>query len=383
MARTPITHVETSPQGLVALVYGTNMHVADSAGKVVASTSDGVDGVAKISGSGKGEIITVAFSHDGALLAVCTGDKTVTIFSTDDWAPVRSLAAAKRPTAITFDLEGANLIIADKFGEVHRTPTAASAGSNKPDLLLGHVSIVCDVKVAYEQPYVLTCDRDEKLRVSKYPNAYNIQAFGLGHTEFVTSIATARFAPDNAVTGAGDGTVRLWELSSGRLLQTVNLKDVLAKYYADGRAKCGVNSFEDHNAAEQRYGVLRVRAVEEPRMFVVAVERIPAVVVVEFGDGPALVNVRAVDIARPPTDVAVLGSRVIAAYAPAASEADAGSSDALAVALAPKAGELTVDEPLTAALNAVPTQLAESVPSVPSIYIWGNKMSVDRPRDDE
>ncbi|KAJ1833533.1 hypothetical protein LPJ70_006422, partial [Coemansia sp. RSA 2708] len=208
-------------------------------------------------------------------------------------------------------------------------------------------------------------------------------AFGLGHTEFVTSIATARFAPDNAVTGAGDGTVRLWELSSGRLLQTVDLNDVLAKYYADGRAKCGVNSFEDHNAAEQRYGVLRVRAVEEPRMFVVAVERIPAVVVVEFGDGPALANVRAVDISRPPTDIAVLGNHVIAAYAPAAGEADAGSSDALAVALAPKAGELTVDEPLTAALNAVPTQLAESVPPVPSIYIWGNKMSVDRPRDDE
>jgi len=33
--------------------------------------------------------------------------------------------------------------------------------------------------------YIVTADRDEKIRISHFPNAYNIQAFCLLHTEYV------------------------------------------------------------------------------------------------------------------------------------------------------------------------------------------------------
>ena len=32
---------------------------------------------------------------------------------------------------------------------------------------------------------VVTCDRDEKIRISRFPDAFNIHAYCLGHTEWV------------------------------------------------------------------------------------------------------------------------------------------------------------------------------------------------------
>ncbi|KAJ2828907.1 WD repeat-containing protein 4 [Coemansia erecta] len=401
MARTPITLVEASSQGHIALV----------AGKIVASTKDVDANAAQISGAGSEQIIAAAFSQDGRLFATGNNGKTVAIYRTDTWATIRTLAVAKRATAITFDPTGAHLLIADKFGEVYRArttpdatekptagkddadkpaagkdaadkPTAGKDAADKPELLLGHVSIVCDVKMSLgPAPLVLTCDRDEKLRVSRYPNAYNIQSFGLGHTSFVTTIAAAQFAPGVALTGSGDGTVRLWDLASGRLVQTVNLEHLLRPYYEDGRVHTGANDFADRNAASRRYGVLRLRAVETQRAFVAVVERFPVVVVLPFADGPALGEPRVFDIPCQPTDVAVLNSHVVAAFAPPAAGVEGGG---LAVALEFRGCDgLATDEALTTALNALPTLQVESVAPIPSIYVWGNKMYLDPPKEDD
>ena len=46
----------------------------------------------------------------------------------------------------------------------------------------GQVMVSCEVMVSCDS-HVITCDRDEKIRVSRYPNCYNIETYCLGHTE--------------------------------------------------------------------------------------------------------------------------------------------------------------------------------------------------------
>lgn len=52
--------------------------------------------------------------------------------------------------------------------------------------LLGHISLITDMQLTHmgKQQFLLTADRDEKIRVSRFPEAYEIQSFCHGHTEY-------------------------------------------------------------------------------------------------------------------------------------------------------------------------------------------------------
>lgn len=43
--------------------------------------------------------------------------------------------------------------------------------------------MVTDMVLSEDDKFVVTSDRDEHIRVSRYPNGYNIECFCLGHTE--------------------------------------------------------------------------------------------------------------------------------------------------------------------------------------------------------
>ncbi|KAJ1995743.1 hypothetical protein GGI25_000720 [Coemansia spiralis] len=410
MPYTSVTVVEAnSCRGAIALVFDSDFHVTDSKGKLLASTAaDLQDNAAaiKIANIGKGGAIKAAvFSRDGSLFAICTLDKNLLIYETTNWSCLLSTSTEKRTNAICFDPTGEYLVTGDKFGDSYKFKVGLAESNNsdtgreKPGLVLGHVSILCDVAFSYclasetQQQYILTCDRDEKIRISKYPNAYNIQAFCLGHTEFVTTVAPASFAPANAVTGSGDGTIRLWEISTGKLLQTVELKEFLAKYYADGRAVCGENTYEDRTAASERYGVLRVRVCEKQRAFVAVVERIPAAIILPFeskqdGEHGVLGNPQLVDLVRAPTDVAVLDDSIIVSLAPVSSapQADQGTSNDAPLIAALRLGadsKFVHDKELTNALNGCKTKEVALVPAIGSVFVWGNKMYLERPKGED
>lgn len=93
-------------------------------------------------------------------------------------------------------------------------------------LQLGHVSMLTAVLLAESEGrrYILTSDRDEHIRISRYlPQAHIIESFCLGHKDFVSSMAIPSARGDIVVSGGGDTEVFVWAWKTGRLLSKTGI----------------------------------------------------------------------------------------------------------------------------------------------------------------
>lgn len=80
--------------------------------------------------------------------------------------------------------------------------------------------------------FVITCDRDEKIRVSRYPATHVIESYCLGHSEYVSGIEVVE--DTTLVSVSGDKTIRLWNYKTG---------DELSQHQLDAPAyKCAINA---------------------------------------------------------------------------------------------------------------------------------------------
>lgn len=127
----------------------------------------------------------------------------------------------RRCTALTFTASEDKVLVADKSGDVYSFSVLEPHGCGR--LELGHLSMLLDVAVSPDDRYILTADRDEKIRVSWAAAPHSIESFCLGHTEFVSRILVV---PDHAellLSSSGDRTLRLWEFPHGRELHCCHL----------------------------------------------------------------------------------------------------------------------------------------------------------------
>lgn len=69
--------------------------------------------------------------------------------------------------------------------------------------------------------FLVTSDRDEKIRVSPLKRPHQIEAFCLGHKEFVSKLALSPSRPTLLASGDGAGVVCLWDWQQGRRLDRV------------------------------------------------------------------------------------------------------------------------------------------------------------------
>ncbi|PWW77730.1 hypothetical protein C7212DRAFT_90045, partial [Tuber magnatum] len=93
-------------------------------------------------------------------------------------------------------------------------------------LLLGHVSMLTDLlsvttttaQEGQKRKYIITADRDEHIRVSRYPQSWVIEGFCLGHTAFVSKLLVPRWAPQEVLSGGGDAWLGRWRWADGKCL---------------------------------------------------------------------------------------------------------------------------------------------------------------------
>ncbi|KAL7535572.1 hypothetical protein ACHAXR_011904 [Thalassiosira sp. AJA248-18] len=225
-------------------------------------------------------------------LAVSREDKTLSLYSvpsssaqqqpmTTKLYPTVTYSLPKRARCLAFcsvassDASGklCHVIVAgDLSGDAIAFPIPDAANADKPEavsttttrrLLLGHTaSILTGLNVVptttqqQQQQLILTADRDEKIRVSHFPETHIVLGYLLGHSSFIStmdasSASSASSSRALCITGSGDGTVRLWDY---QLCKEVGMVPVMIKKCEDEDEKVAADGTEEEMLEEEEDG---------------------------------------------------------------------------------------------------------------------------------
>ncbi|KAM9300394.1 tRNA (guanine-N(7)-)-methyltransferase non-catalytic subunit WDR4 [Morus bassanus] len=191
---------------------------------------------------GSDDILAFAFSPSGDYFALTDNSKHLILFHTKpSWECVSIRSVSRRGTSLVITAAEDKILVADKSGDVYSYSITEPQADGK--LELGHLSLLLDVALSPDDRYILTADRDEKIRVSLAKAPYSIVSYCLGHKEFVSKILVIPNYPDLLVSASGDSTLRLWEYKTGEEVHCCHLSSI-----------CGPET----NKTDQKYTVSRI-----------------------------------------------------------------------------------------------------------------------------
>jgi len=171
------------------------------------------------------------FSMSYKFFGLLYADKKLVIWKVEgrNFTKFKVISLKRCSSSFTFDHDETKVIVADRCGNVYiydilnEDKSSADENESKENTnlpVIGHISMLLDV--ACTRDYVITCDRDEKIRVSLLNHPYVIESFCLGHTEFVCKIFPVCNGK-NLVSTSGDGSLKMWELATGKELDSFDL----------------------------------------------------------------------------------------------------------------------------------------------------------------
>lgn len=171
-------------------------------------------------------LTSVGFSSDGQYFFICANRKQLCLYKSDNFELISNRTLTRAASRVRF-LPNSDIVVADKSGDAYLFSTL------KPDengqLLLGHLSMLLDILGTDDGKFVITADRDEKIRVSMFPNSYNIVSYCLGHKNFVTNVAILPHDKNVLVSSGGDGALMFWDYMAGRELQLIHFHEKLSQ----------------------------------------------------------------------------------------------------------------------------------------------------------
>ncbi|XP_035729763.1 tRNA (guanine-N(7)-)-methyltransferase non-catalytic subunit wdr4-like [Vespa mandarinia] len=214
-------------------------------------------------------IISTTFSNDGKYFLVCTNRKQLCLYERKSKRLISNRILSRAASKVIFSPNN-DIIVADKAGDAYLFSTANPIENGT--LLLGHLSMLLDILVTEDGKYILTTDRDEKIRVSMFPYSYNIVSYCLGHSKFVTNICELPHKKKILVSSGGDGTFMLWNYEYGRELLTINFSEKIAKYNIDK-----FNQILKSNHYEEYVNVLPVKHLKA-----MALDKLSSLLVISF-----------------------------------------------------------------------------------------------------
>lgn len=152
--------------------------------------------------------------------------------------PYSSSTTAKTPlskpaaTVLTVHSKGNRAALAAQQRQLENPNSGASdVRAEGPDfahtLLLGHVSMLTALVLGEDgqgRRYIVTGDRDEHIRVSRYmPQTHVIHGYCLGHREFVGAMAIPSARKALLISGGGDEDLLVWDWIDGKLLSKTSI----------------------------------------------------------------------------------------------------------------------------------------------------------------
>ncbi|XP_065094390.1 tRNA (guanine-N(7)-)-methyltransferase non-catalytic subunit wuho [Ochlerotatus camptorhynchus] len=201
----------------------------------------------------KVQIVALEVHETKSLLAVATSDKSLYLFEIDTNGAGGNLKFLSRrlvsraSSCMCFAASGGFLIVCDKGGDCYRYDCD---DCKKPGRwLLGHMSQVLDVAVTDDEKLIITCDRDEKIRVTNHPECHTIETFCLGHGEFVSQLTFLMKGEKSYLLSlSGDKTLRFWDYMNGKELAKTELDQpgnrIVTKSVNDGSVIAAILCYE-------------------------------------------------------------------------------------------------------------------------------------------
>ena len=110
------------------------------------------------------------------------------------------------------------ILVADKTGDVFIL-SFGDEGFSKPEFFVGHTaSMITGLTSCLSNKIVVTTDKDEHIRFTRYPTTSIIEGYAFGHTGFVSALQ--KVSENVIATGGGDGLLKIWEVPTGKCLFT-------------------------------------------------------------------------------------------------------------------------------------------------------------------
>ncbi|CAE6426329.1 unnamed protein product [Rhizoctonia solani] len=296
----PLSRIFVGPDKTIA-VCASRIFVLDSQSGTV-GTSTTVSSAEKNVPS----VIRIA-AVDGTYQHLVTSgdDKRLRVWSVNDLKELNCREIPKRANVLKLSQDGQTILAADKFGDIFSYPLILPDPTQQPQptgtpgsksvavamhdnphgtLILGHASIVTDFVLTYGEKQVVSADRDEHVRVSWYPEGWDVDRYCLGHKKFVSALEIPSWAPSILISGGGDPELYVWEYKTGKNIARIPVWDHVRPFIKvkNGRRKSEKpQGKKNKKKAVEEAGAEDVEMTSESGEDVLVVSKISAV---QFGE---------------------------------------------------------------------------------------------------